>query len=1018
MACMVNRCRAGETREAALPSGELSPSSLVDQHQDQEQDQDSFAGLRQRLLLHRHHTLDRATKYRTQMLRQMWIFSPDLASTIHPTVDAALQALNAQMAAVTLQPTPTGDNGQPTESRATESLSKYLKEFILTVQCLKQIRTEVEVSILRDCISNLMGYLPGPMTMQKLHGYDEKVFEDRSIGEYGQLLSGLLRLLIPHWPILKEELVQLFLVEEGFPVSHQILSVLCGFLKNETSRTHLKTVALLISKYVKSDLILVALLDCCCLAVEDNVKKYQNQLDWENYCQILLTLPERVANRLETDTPKEFSRENFAYKIVFHLVRCIDFISENGFRCGARHDISYLTHFMSKFIVNFNMSGTTIIAILEFIDILICWTSYNDSPHRYVKKKLVQTLLCHLTRQAIDCLAYTLLNRCPIDYKKDEQCIRVLLGDNIDESKNWHDILTHKAPFYFQPNDHKKTTIPENLIYYISTSKKAAFILSELVIALANAWADIKAGHAGHVAQHMYVSQLLVLGVRYRALLALRGRPPTAWDTQPVKDILFRGMSRHLNVVAYELRCIGMITIDGMPERCLELIKVIQSLLKKCLLDDDRDKTGTSRLENQDVNEFLDSLAMRILAEDEWPPAANTIVTCAIKSPAQTREIVKTIIADKLDALQRGNRGEAEELDSDDELVPYDMSNDVPVAAKKRPNYLRDLHETLVEVKDIDTFEVCLEVAEELIVKQMKDENRKFTEDLLCLFVNLDEKFHVDDFETKKFNICVEIVCCQPRYGAEYLCKEIHADVGRYSIGTKIFMLEVVAAAATNIADLKSHELQAEEASRLPEATETKAEEIIRLRLLKKTRYYHSKQVHPFAKAKKNRFAAVSDSFFFPLMAGFGLNQLTLNHRVMKQDVDKILMMKYLSTVGSVILASQNCPKCRNYCWEVLQILNFMKNMNDPQMRLGVLSLLGAIVVAMPEQIMYSDFSGLLLEFRPWLEEVAEDLEENLGLLSQNPDADVLVRQVLAVLDREAMGYGLSSSRRMKTARS
>ncbi|KAL4703371.1 hypothetical protein ACJJTC_015449 [Scirpophaga incertulas] len=37
--------RAGETREAALPSGELSPSSLVDQHQhqDQDQEQDSFA---------------------------------------------------------------------------------------------------------------------------------------------------------------------------------------------------------------------------------------------------------------------------------------------------------------------------------------------------------------------------------------------------------------------------------------------------------------------------------------------------------------------------------------------------------------------------------------------------------------------------------------------------------------------------------------------------------------------------------------------------------------------------------------------------------------------------------------------------------------------------------------------------------------------------------------------------------------------------------------------------------------
>ncbi|CAG9794640.1 unnamed protein product [Diatraea saccharalis] len=872
----------------------------------------------------------------------------------------------------------------------------------------------------------MVTFLPGPMTVQKLSCVDDKMFDEGLIDLYSQLLSSIVRTVFPSWLVFKEEIVHLYTVEESFALSHEILSLLCGFLKNESEKEILRAIAFVLVKYVKSDAVLTAILECSSIEIKENTQKYQQQSEWENYVQLLATLPERVANRLETETPKELSHESFSYKLVFHVLRAIDYMSESSYHALIQYDLYYISHLLSKVLINYNMGGSSD-AILKLVDVLIGWCAYDNSASMFVRRKLIQTMLNHLNRQAVDCLSLMLLNRCPIDYRSREQAIYKTLGDNLNTSRDWNEILTHRVPFYMIPRDYRLTNIQENLVYYVAMSEKAPDVLADLILRLAAVWSDVKMCNVSNIPQHMYISQLLVLAVKYRVVMVLKKIQD--WNLFDIKNILFKGMTRHLNVITQEFRCIGMATVEiilktlaqiensdketlsslnfeynDMPENCKEINNILNEIVTKCLIDDTRRIHRNYKANTVDFKGVLDLIANKVIDHEEFTaPVQNTIVTCAVKTPQTTKEIVKTIISVKLDDWDRKEKQQAEELDSDDDLQPYDMSNDVSVSAKVRPNYLRDLLEMLVEAKDAETFEACLEVAEELVDKQLKTEDRKLTEDLLSLFVHLDGKYHVDDFEHIKFNTVVAMVCCQPRICAEYLCREFHTDVGRYSIATKIFMLDVLAEAVNRIADLKPHvedklkeDIQVRRAER-PE--EVPAEEIIRRRLINKTRYFHSIRPHPFANAKRNLFAAVSDYFFYPLVSGFGCKQLTLSHHNLKQDVDSILMLKYLTVVGNVILASKNCPKCSSYCWEILQILSYMRYTPDPKIKMAVISLLASVVVALPAFLLRTEFLNVMLEFRTWLTECVCDVDLAMKFGGPKSEAGMFAAQVLYLIE-------------------
>nr|KAG5714687.1 hypothetical protein BaRGS_000175 [Batillaria attramentaria] len=79
-------------------------------------------------------------------------------------------------------------------------------------------------------------------------------------------------------------------------------------------------------------------------------------------------------------------------------------------------------------------------------------------------------------------------------------------------------------------------------------------------------------------------------------------------------------------------------------------------------------------------------------------------------------EMVRTEEVEELEKLQEVPSDPGmPKLEHDDDLVPYDMSNDKKVSKVKAPKYIRDCMEGLINTQEADKFEACLTAAESLI---------------------------------------------------------------------------------------------------------------------------------------------------------------------------------------------------------------------------------------------------------------------------------------------------------------
>ncbi|GBP44127.1 Clathrin interactor 1 [Eumeta japonica] len=946
-----------------------------------------------------------------------------------PNLSSTMDSLSGQLSATTLNPSipPQGYQAFEDVKTSRQDLAATLKNLTQTIDAIGTIKSELEKDQIKKCFNSVFDCLPGPMTVQKLCKIDKEEINTEVIDLYSRALTEIAGILLYQWPVLKEHILKLFSVEENFYFIKESLTVTSEILKIEKNRIVLEALACILEEYVKSDCIFVAIVECC--NVINLNDKGDVKSEWLNFVQILVTLPERIANKLEKNSPMCFSYENYSYNLIFHTVRAMDFMTESSFYQYSKYDVSCLSYLLSKLITNYGTAGNSE-PVTKFINIIIGWAigDYPD-PKKFARQKLIQRMLFHLSRQAIEVLSIKILSSCPIHYGKEPQPILGIFGDNIDNSKDWNQIFCYKIHTLAVPKTIHDTVLVENLISYLSTSKKALEILSDFIIRLSTIWADVKSFNASNVVQHVFTSQLLILSVKYCCFLSKKLE--IAWSTNKLKYILFKGMSKHLDSLNQEIRAAGMTALEiilavlepksdenalqfdysEMSEQSQEINRCLEEIGRKCLIDPTFIPPKKVETKHVNVKEILDFVAQKVYWNcDKF--VNNTITTSAVKTQEQTKEIVKTIIADKLISLKKQQHQIMDTLDSDDDLQPYDMSNDLPLSADRRPAYLRDLIEKINEAKDFEDFEACLEVSEELVTKQLRNNDPKLAIDLLDLFVHLECKFSIDDFDSIRFNTAVAIVCARPEVCANHLCSEFHADIGRFSIATKLLMLDILSEAANRLADVRpSKDIIQKENEIITKAEENvPAEEVIRRRLINKTRYFHSKRPHPFAKAKKNIFANVSDHFFFPLVYGFGKKQLTLSYHNMKQDTDNILLLKYLSVIGNIVLASKNCPKCSKYCYEIIEIIMYLRYNSEPKIQMAVMGMVASIILALPNLILKSEFYDPMMEIRSWLTDCLTNFDLTMKLGGPKSEAAIFAGQVLYLLEKafaeDDVGFG------------
>lgn len=873
---------------------------------------------------------------------------------------------------------------------------------VKSLESIEKLTSQKDIENVLSLIDSLLEFLPGPLTIQKLVNVDEICCAYYAENYYIVFIEKIINLFDNNFPFridqLYEPVKNLFSVEDCsiFRVNFEYL------LKH--LRTDRKNIAEIIVSLLQISLQCEGFFACvfyhiCNIDVNNDFLEEERFTEFDTFLKALISLPNRVANALEGSVPNFFIPKNFSSFLIYNLLKLIEFISEliklepKYESCISFQKVSLI---FSKIIVNFNerLSSEALIVFTEIAAILTNKLSNKVNLYR----KIFQSIFSYFDRPAVEIAAKLFL----LNINPEKYTITEIWGKNLINNENWKFSLCTKIPLliYFE-KEYNNLVI--NLVVYLSRASE--FHLINLLIDLLTIWADRSSINHTSVEQRIFISKIIIYVINSLQNIGLS-------DTERAKiqNLIFSGMSAHLESSVELIRSSGMKTgeiiinflnqeyenkaemelkfdYDSLKEESKIVITELQNIIDKDMQNYFKQKHNFDTT----VEELITKL---VLMEDRdfkyIPPERkfrnrqilelnNEVV---LSEPFKPKNSSIKII-DSVDF----------ELDSDDDLEPYDLSNDTKVSKKSPPAYLRDLRDGLLETEDHEVFALSLENSENLIISQLPDDDSAIGLEILEILISLEPRFYVDNFDGLVFQTCVAITCVYPVVYAEYLCRQIHADLGTYSIARRVFMLDVLRRAAETLSNLKPDKPLDNVTKRIKKLSS--AEEVIRKRLESKTRYFKK---HTYFKLEKpNKFAEVAGYFFFPLLYGFNQNKMLCQSA--KEDSDYILLTHFIETLAVLMWAAKNCPVAPRMAKEIFHFSWYLRFHEDVRIRMGILSLISSAILNIPQSILLQDFINELLEVRLWLGDLLNPAkgEPNSECRNLATCAMVLIEGVLKV---------------------
>lgn len=894
-----------------------------------------------------------------------------------------------------------------------ENLSNNAANQLLEVLCtMCDIKSYADLERIRSSISNYIRFLPGPVTPQKYSGIDFDAKVDAIL--YGRILEEIIGKFDRDWPLSEDGLdpsIDKLIIIDGatiFILSEALRALITALNESkDEKKTHV--ISMLLNNLLKSEAIFSGILDACRDEVRSHMQKEELDQTLQNTIQILISLPSRVSNKLQFNTPKSYTPQVYVKILCFHISCAISFINEL-YRYDIKLRTSVLSFLISKIVVSLKPYDFTL-----FADIVEEWCLENKKNER----RLIEDIFRELDSAAIEYIAVLFLKHC--DSKLG---VRPIFGNLLIEP-NWKYILTTKIPLMRYYED-KNLLI--NLISYLSSFSNENNILSELLIKLLEIWRDKSILNHVSVEQHEYITKLIVLSIKTCKDFLSRT------ERDQCQKLLLSGVSIHLECTNITLRAMGMIVAeicinslcntenapklkfeyDTMPAQVLELLQSLKDLNMLATIVHVKDQYERGNDLTNIGNIVFDSMSSKKIYElgvdcDILPTVENLLNEKIEENTRLSKtSAIKNNLTKKNETNQQAkpNCDGDSDLDSDDDLVPYDM-NDDKSSSKVRPMYLRDLRDNLTDERTFsnpDVFSESLLVCEELILTQLPNDDVSFAIELLQLLVTLKQQSYMENFELVIFKCCVAIVTVRPKECAEFLCKEFYEDTGKYSLSHRLLFLDILAESARQLSKIDIEDTDNTDVTvdtmikkkRIPsrislfiDTQENKRQqvwynedfdidlealgdqsmnwqEIVDKRIASRTRRFAHNTKSP--KLHINHFGNVASAFFYPLLHGFGRRDiLKLNSLRIYSDQENILLLRFLKTLSAIMLAAQNCPMASKMGKEILELLWTVRNHNEAPVRLAVTENIGSVLIAVPKDAIIDELSEPLMEIREWL---------------------------------------------------
>ncbi|KAF2905101.1 hypothetical protein ILUMI_01085 [Ignelater luminosus] len=871
---------------------------------------------------------------------------------------------------------------------------------------IQKINTQTDIEHILFQLQHLVEFYPGPLTVQKVVGYDEglidwELYVDRA---YGQVLDLIISKFDHSFPFnngkIHNSVRRLFVVENNWFFC-EALTVLVRNLKNKELEDLSGIIVQVIEMLIKSDgLFSVLIYMTLQQKTLNDIQREDMNSRWENIVQILISLPNRIANILQGDVSNMFKMKNYCNVLILNIVKIIEFICDLCKKCDKfKNELTLqpISLLLSKILLNYNEHLNSE-CIKNFLEIAIVWHNNKLYADIWI------TLLENLNRPAIEVMAIMIL--------QNPKGVN-LLHQNFLNSHNWKYTLCTKIPLlsYY---DHDNITPIYNLVAFINKSSESE--LYSLLLNLITTWSDKSAINHTSIEQHLYLTKYVILIIKFLLSTEL-----LQVNRKKIQERIYSGIPVHLESPIEEIRVIGMVTgeiiveflnkdlkeqkdiklkfdLENLTtERCQKLVRNLQGIKDfKLEINDNANKKTVEEI----ISVLIENgcLVHKDKVDMEYIPPERKFRNRMQTKQQLENEIVNESIktTNLINIIDSTNF----ELDSDDDLEPYDTSNDDKVTSKSPPAYLRDLRDGLLETKDTEIFTLSLENCEKLIVSQLPDDDASMGLEILEILISLTPTFYVENFDSLVFQSCVAITSIYPAVYAEYLCKQFHMDRGTYSISHRLFMLDVLQESAKILSNIKpvqqskpKPDNKSEKQLKAKKSNIEIAEEIIRKRLENKTRYF-VRHKH-FVYEKVNKFADVAPSFFYPLLHGFGKSHFMILSP--KFDSDNMLLIHYLNTLSIFMCSAQNCTIAPKMAKELLlNVVWTQRHHREVKVRMAILNMIACIVINVPKTVLLSEFIDELIEIRLWL---ADLLSANVQRGEPNLDCRTLAQHVLCLVE-------------------
>ncbi|XP_036437301.1 telomere length regulation protein TEL2 homolog [Colossoma macropomum] len=668
----------------------------------------------------------------------------------------------------------------------------------------------------------------------------------------------------------------------------------------------------------------------------------------------LSALPDLTANRLRTHTPARFLPQQY----YTHLARDVLDTLQNtcrALRAGQDCSLGFVAQLLGK-------------VCMQGHGELVCGTLAPRLSSLTRSDALWQRVSCKLLENVPDRWIESVIAAL-INHLHGASALSRVMGNLVLKNKKVQFVLTQKLLLlqYQHP-----TRLLRTVLGYLALDHDRRPLLKQVLRSVCQVWSNSSAVRHTSLDQQLYVSKALLLCVN---LL-------NQTEIQELREEL-------LQCMLGGVQC----RLDSSTERVRRMGMVVGQCLSQKM------DTPTSQLKfqyeaNEESRELLSLMEPQSEddddADDEQQP--DDTLRPQPESSGQSAEgqsmTSQPPAANHTSAKPSGHSSDSE-LDSDDELTPYDMSADQVKQKVTPPRYVRDCLEALMSSDDPERVELSLQTAEELLRRNVSTA-REVSVQFGKVLLHLEDRYSTAGFHTLRQNAMVALAVIHTRPVVEYLTTEFYSL--NYSLRQRLDILEVLALAAQElsepITDKKAVSRPVAMAMTLEQCGEVEHwRQVVEKRIQSKTRRISKGASQP-PKATPNRYAPVAGHFFFPLLRNYDRPQVTFD----LLGSDHLVLGRLVHTLGLLMHLAVNAPVATQMGKALLDFVWAIRFHADEMVRRGVLFAVCAVFLSMPSENLLLELSDDLVETRAWLADVAES----------DPDADCrsLAVQSLVLLEK------------------